>query len=510
MTISRKCGPYIIGGTNAPLTNGDRKPTFVMMTDCSPTYYAQVRAMMGPDCLIEMRWTEPNDYQPLDNPEQRADEWWARRKAAVLAIPVSDRAIIAGYNEIGTEQAAAFCRFEIRRLQHLHNAGYDAAVGSWGVGHPDSPEYAVYAPLIAQMRGNDTLDFHEYASDYVDLDNRWHVGRFTIPAHAANLGNWPIAISEYGYDYTPDTNKGWPGWQLQPGANNETALAMLRKGGAFYDTQPRVVGYAAYQMGSVDPKWRPFNMYGVWPSVVAEYPAGGAVTPPIQPPLPPEQPTTRLYMPIRDADIVRITQRFNPPTHYGIDYSCVVGTPIYAACDGVAYPGDQGANGFGRYVRIEDGDGLYVYTAHMSTFAVSDFDEVQAGDLIGLSGNTGNSTGPHLHFEVRRGSRLQASAIDPEPYLVWPATPVPEVPDVSEWIGAAMQEFIIPLNAQAALEKAGASKGYLPASDEQRLVKGGVTYIAQMFRSSTDLGKQHGAYCVEGDWWDIHWFERDN
>lgn len=45
---------------------------------------------------------------------------------------------------------------------------------------------------------------------------------------------------------------------------------------------------------------------------------------------------------------VRVTQRFNPPTHYGLDFSAVVGTPIYAAIDGIAYRGDQGTEWFGH------------------------------------------------------------------------------------------------------------------------------------------------------------------
>lgn len=132
-----------------------------------------------------------------------------------------------------------------------------------------------------------------------------------------------------------------------------------------------------------------------------------------------------LAPPIDKDKIVRVSQRFVPSSHYGIDYSCYVGTPLYAACDGIAYRGDQGAAGFGRYVRIEDGAGLYVYTAHMSSWAIGDGSVVHAGDMIGLSGNTGNSTGPHLHFEVRRGSRLQASAVDSEPMLDWEEEPDP-------------------------------------------------------------------------------------
>lgn len=114
----------------------------------------------------------------------------------------------------------------------------------------------------------------------------------------------------------------------------------------------------------------------------------------------------------------RVTQRFNPPTHYGIDFSCVVGTPAPAPCDGVLFNGDQGATGYGRYIRIDTEGGDYVYLAHFSQWAHKVSVRVKAGDIVGYSGNTGNSTGPHIHMEVRRGSRLASAAIDPEPFIV--------------------------------------------------------------------------------------------
>ena len=134
----------------------------------------------------------------------------------------------------------------------------------------------------------------------------------------------------------------------------------------------------------------------------------------------------RLYPPLR-VDPLRITQRFNPPAHYGLDISCVEGTPLYAPVDGVAYRGSQ-PSGFGLYVRIEaviDGVLVCIYAAHLRAWAVADGARVTAGDVIGYSGDTGNSTGPHLHFEVRKGVPGQPrptsaqGAIDPEPLINW-------------------------------------------------------------------------------------------
>ena len=154
----------------------------------------------------------------------------------------------------------------------------------------------------------------------------------------------------------------------------------------------------------------------------------------------------QLHPPIRKDTIVRRSRGFDPfgtdgtglPPHFGVDYSCYEGTPIYAPVDGVAYRGSQ-PSGFGLYVRVEDGSGLYVYAAHLRAWVVADGALVQAGDLIGYSGNTGNSTGPHLHYEVRRAApgaprpTSAQGAIDPEPLLYWPEDAVPE-PEPLEWL----------------------------------------------------------------------------
>lgn len=115
----------------------------------------------------------------------------------------------------------------------------------------------------------------------------------------------------------------------------------------------------------------------------------------------------RLLHPLPGA---RVTQGYGPSTiaypnwdgHAGVDYSAVVGTPVRAAHDGRCYPGDQGAAGWGRYVTIRALDGACetIY-AHLSTVLVNYRDRVAAGQVIGGTGNTGRSTGPHLHFGLR-------------------------------------------------------------------------------------------------------------
>jgi len=95
--------------------------------------------------------------------------------------------------------------------------------------------------------------------------------------------------------------------------------------------------------------------------------------------------------------------------HYGVDFATPVGTPIVAAVTGkIDAAGWENDNdhkqGFGQRVRqLYEINGVkhYVYYAHLSEISVKTGEEVTAGTRVGLSGNTGKSSGPHLHFEVR-------------------------------------------------------------------------------------------------------------
>lgn len=96
-------------------------------------------------------------------------------------------------------------------------------------------------------------------------------------------------------------------------------------------------------------------------------------------------------------------------SHYGTDFAVPVGTPVVAAIAGKIdaagweNPQDQ-KQGFGQRVRQlvqVDGKPYYFYYAHLSEISVKPGDVVEAGTRVGLSGHTGKSSGPHLHFEVR-------------------------------------------------------------------------------------------------------------
>ncbi len=96
--------------------------------------------------------------------------------------------------------------------------------------------------------------------------------------------------------------------------------------------------------------------------------------------------------------------------HTGIDYAAPTGTPIRATADGVlTFKGWQG--GYGNTVILQHSNGIETLYAHMSAFS-SAGGQVKAGDVIGYVGSTGRSTGPHLHYEVRKnGQHMNPTAI---------------------------------------------------------------------------------------------------
>ena len=86
--------------------------------------------------------------------------------------------------------------------------------------------------------------------------------------------------------------------------------------------------------------------------------------------------------------------------HSGIDFAAPIGTPIYAAADGVIDNIEVSFTGYGKKVEIDHGFGYRTRYAHMHGFAVRNGQRVKRGELIGFVGDTGLSTAPHLHYEV--------------------------------------------------------------------------------------------------------------
>lgn len=102
-----------------------------------------------------------------------------------------------------------------------------------------------------------------------------------------------------------------------------------------------------------------------------------------------------------------------PRMHNGQDFEVPYGTEVYATGDGTIVEAGRNDGGFGIYVVIDHDYGLSSIYGHLSQVRVVKGQNVKRGDLIGISGNTGASTGPHLHYQVEQ----QGHAINPNHYI---------------------------------------------------------------------------------------------
>ncbi|MEE2034653.1 peptidoglycan DD-metalloendopeptidase family protein, partial [Rhodococcus chondri] len=143
-----------------------------------------------------------------------------------------------------------------------------------------------------------------------------------------------------------------------------------------------------------------------------------------------------------DPSAVTVTSGFGQrwgAQHQGIDLAGAVGTPIYASADGVVREAGP-ASGFGQWVvldHVRDGRLVSTVYGHIETYTVEVGEQVRAGQQIATVGNRGESTGPHLHWEIWPGG-WGTSAVDPLPYYesapapgessAGPTTPVPSAP----------------------------------------------------------------------------------
>ena len=127
--------------------------------------------------------------------------------------------------------------------------------------------------------------------------------------------------------------------------------------------------------------------------------------------------------------------------HKGVDIPGPVGTPIYATADGIVNRSGW-ASGYGNLVQISHGHGMETRYGHMSKVLVAANSYVRRGQVIGLMGSTGRSTGSHLHYEVR----VDGQAINPIPFVAGP-------------------DYLIAMNTRPPLAMGGPTKAEERAAD---------------------------------------------
>jgi murein DD-endopeptidase MepM/ murein hydrolase activator NlpD len=125
-------------------------------------------------------------------------------------------------------------------------------------------------------------------------------------------------------------------------------------------------------------------------------------------------------LPIKNGKVTtvfgKVGKHWSSGKHTGVDFAVPVGTPILAVADGKIENASWG-KAYGKQI-VQKVDGGWVIYAHLNALRVKPGATVKKGQIIGESGNTGNSTGPHLHFELRDKIRWTGGkALDPKEIL---------------------------------------------------------------------------------------------
>lgn len=336
-------------------------------------------------------------------------------------------------------------------LNHMHLRGLKSVVGNFGVGWPGNggpdlpPDYTPFAQTFAAMRAGDYWGQHEYWS-LNGVDNTMNGGR--------NMWGWwtgrclrhnyrvPILITETGIDTNVD-GRPYGGWWDLPGTHEEKVARYIGELAWYWNRlreDNRVQGIFTFTYDIGSPHWERFNIRdGVFLRALVQ--RRGEFAPPLafgwgQPEEPPKpEPKPEPKPPVFDCYLSRplpkghgrVTQwfgknpalyaRFGLAGHNGIDYGVPVGTPVLAAHSGKVETGND-PKGYGLYVRVTDAHRVTLY-AHLSAFSVQSGQTVRLAQEIGKSGNTGNSTGPHLHFGLKwlNGfNQAYLGWVDPNPF----------------------------------------------------------------------------------------------
>ncbi|MFH9352729.1 M23 family metallopeptidase [Kitasatospora sp. NPDC017646] len=184
----------------------------------------------------------------------------------------------------------------------------------------------------------------------------------------------------------------------------------------------QVAGPSPYELPKGAPSAQAFvtvapNLLPLGPEAAEPAPAAAPAQEPEAPPAP--APAPDWSAPVPDAPTSNpygvANSGYAAGYHTGVDFAVFPGTPVLAVGEAtVVSAGWDGA--YGKEVVLRLADGHFAQYAHLSVLSVPAGARVSAGERVGLSGSTGNSTGPHLHFEIRTSNRYGA-VVDPIAYL---------------------------------------------------------------------------------------------
>lgn len=316
--------------------------------------------------------------------------------------------------------------FNKRGAELLHKIGRKIILGNISEGSPGSDsdiERAKLATKVAEsLQYGDFWGYHGYfvptrvANGHKESGyTKWHARgdkQITEAASKANIKLPPLFITELGIDggIVGKPKVGYKGFDISFTDYLKNDLLLFD---ADYSDEDNIIAGFIFVAGA-NGDWTSFEVGENEAKELDEYIKRKNNEAPVVTNPKPEIPNMEqiiyspyeLSRPLRDG-IGRVSQgwgvnaekykKFKGLTngHNGYDYAVPEGTEILVMHDGVAYTGyDEG--GFGNFVKVINSE-MYTIYAHLKAYNVKDGQTVRRGDVIGFSGNTGNSTGPHLH-----------------------------------------------------------------------------------------------------------------
>lgn len=422
-----RLGCHLIGNREGDLQYIEAlRPAAVKIVDPDPTVVRRVLAALDSSpmsiCILrdhplsEQKTDMAKD--PVGTGKRHAADWIAKLSTGRFKEFGGDnRVVVCGINEPDVHnQAEERIVFEYTKalLEGLTTAGIRGLALNLSVGWPRNtgdgtpPTWETFLPLEPIInRGNHLLCTHEYW--YPNVEDKWGWYGNRISKCPMSV---PIIIGECGYTrQLANLPQPW-GWK-----GNLTATAYAAQLWKYTDeVDANVMAVLPFTSGFASSDWESKDILPVaadilarkhnhtWPAVwPVQKGAPPVVVPPVViPPVGAEQ--YKLLWPKMD----RITGFFGSlyagakTPHSGVDVGIVTGTPLRAIADGYVAYADFDTGGYGNYVRVMvPALGFSVLFGHMSRRDVVTGQAVKRGDLLGLSGSTGNSSGPHVHIEVR-------------------------------------------------------------------------------------------------------------
>jgi len=311
----------------------------------------------------------------------------------------------------------------VASIERCENYGIRMMFFNFGTGQPadlfnNQPDWRPYMPAIRLIHNSDHIvGLHEYFNDLLQDDpslNPWHVGRHTFDSAREALKGIHVIISEWGLEMLVNdrmsNHHGYIGIRSQEQFGED-----LLHYGRDICQEEEVLIFASDLPDHVWDTFDPIHAYNPVVSAMQEL-RRLSEQEPVEPPIePPTKPTQQLIWPCDGS----LTQRFGErgtyynekygiPGHNGIDIGNSEGTIIEVVADGECQWADWDEN-YGWYARIWHPEfHMHSFYAHMKEKPdIVGGQIVRQGQAVGQMGSTGNSTGPHLHFETRMGHQYE-------------------------------------------------------------------------------------------------------